>query len=73
LDTPGAHRRALGTAGFAVVAEHFFHFAPLPDPAERLAPAFTTRLLRLTDPLLHTPLRVFAEGVVAVCTKRAKA
>jgi ubiquinone/menaquinone biosynthesis C-methylase UbiE len=69
LDTPFSHRKALRSAGFTVVAEHFFHLAPLPRPAEQLAPKLTTRLLNATDALLHTPLRLLAEGHLAVCTK----
>lgn len=69
LDTPGSHRRAVRAAGFAITAEHYFHFAPLPDPAEQIAPALTTKLLHVTDPLLRTPLRLFAEGFLTICTK----
>jgi len=70
LDTPFSHRKALQGAGFELVAEHFFHLAPLPRPAEQLAPRVTSRLLNATDVLLHSPLRFLAEGYLAVCTKR---
>jgi len=71
LETPFGHRKALQTARFIVLAEHFFHLAPLPDPAEQLAPRFTTGLLSVTDALLRTPLRFLAEGYLPVCTKGA--
>jgi ubiquinone/menaquinone biosynthesis C-methylase UbiE len=71
FETPFGHRKALHTARFIVLAEHFFHLAALPDPAEQLAPRFTTRLLSATDLLLRTPFRFLAEGYLPVCTKRA--
>lgn len=69
FDTPAKHRRLLADLGFEVVDERFFHLAPLPHPIERLAPRLVSRILDATDALLRSPVRVFAEGYIAVATK----
>jgi hypothetical protein len=69
--TPKQFSDLLGAAGFGGIEMHYCHLQLLPHPLDRVVPAVSTAFVALTDRFLAVrPLRAFAEGLLAVGSRR---
>lgn len=68
--TPRKLAFLMRSAGFECPELHYYHLQFLPHPFDRIAPSLATACVKLTDRLLSVrPLRVFAEGLLAVARR----
>jgi len=71
--TPKGLAGLLSDAGFEPPELRYCHLQLIPHPLDRMAPAAATACVRLTDRLLSVrPLRILAEGLLAVARRPAE-
>ena len=69
--TPRRLISLLSGAGFERPELHYYHLQFLPHPFDRIAPSLATACVKLGDRFLSVrPLRVLAEGLLAVAQRR---
>ena len=68
--TPRKLSSMMTAAGFETPTLHYYHLQLVPHPFERFLPGLASACVAITDKLLHSAPRVFAEGLLAIAKKR---